>query len=56
MKATKGIQWISWQQEAMKGVLKLRYASGSCLIDFDPEIPEWGNPASVMTSHHGVRN
>ena len=24
VKATKGIQWISWQQEAMKGVVKLR--------------------------------
>ena len=23
---------------------KLRYASGSCLVNFDPEISEWGNP------------
>ena len=32
----------------MKDVVRLRYASGSCLTSFDPEISEWGNLISVM--------
>ena len=29
----------------------LRYASGSRRAGFDPRMPEWGNPASVITGH-----
>ncbi len=31
---------MSWRQEALKGVLRLRYARGSCQKNFDPGIPE----------------
>ncbi len=27
-----------------EGRVRLRYASGSCLVNFDPGISEWGNP------------
>ena len=32
----------------MKDVIRRRYASGRCLITFDPEISEWGNLMRVM--------
>ena len=44
----KGTWWMPWHQEAMKGVGacdKLRLAGKRA---FDPEMPEWGNPATVM--------
>ena len=37
-------------KKAMKDVAWRRYVSGRCLATFDPEISEWGNPAtSVVT-------
>lgn len=36
---------MPWLIEAMKDVIWLRKASGRCLITFDPEMSEWGNPA-----------
>ena len=32
----------------MKDVIRRRYASGRCLITFDPEISEWGNLMRVI--------
>ena len=31
----------------MKDVIRRRYASGRCLITYDPEISEWGNPPVI---------
>jgi hypothetical protein len=42
-KATKGIRWMSWQQEAKKDAVKLRKVTGSCYTSFDPWVSEWGN-------------
>jgi hypothetical protein len=52
--ATKGVRWMPWRWEAMKGVVscdKPRLAA-AC---FDPGMPEWGNPMGVM-SHHPLLN
>ena len=35
------------RREAMKDVCRLRYAPGSGQTRFDPEMSEWGNPASL---------
>ena len=43
LKATKGLRWMPWHQEAMK-------AADNCdkprrvVTDIDPGIAEWGNP------------
>lgn len=39
----KSIRWMPRLNMAMKDAIRRRYASGRCLITFDPEISEWGN-------------
>ena len=38
-------------QRGDEGRCRLRKASGSRQAGFDPGVPEWGNPAGVMSSH-----
>ena len=40
--------------EVEEGRDKLRYASGSCLVSFDPGISECGNAPIVMYRYHRV--
>ncbi len=42
----KGARWMPRLVTAMKDVTNLRNASGRRYVAFDPEVSEWGNPAS----------
>ena len=48
-------------KEVMKDVTWRRYASGRCLVIFDPKMSEWGNPVAfaiipqIMREIHPVK-
>jgi hypothetical protein len=48
--ATKGVRWMPWRWEAMKGVVSCEKPRGAAAC-FDPGMPEWGNPTGVMSRH-----
>ncbi len=42
--------------EVEEGRGRLRNAAVSCEQAFDPRMPEWGNPAGVMTCHFSLKD
>lgn len=42
----KGARWMPRLATAMKDATNQRNASGRRFVAFDPEVSEWGNPAS----------
>ncbi len=42
----KGARWMPRLATAMKDATNQRNASGRRFVVFDPEVSEWGNPAS----------
>ena len=42
----KGARWMPWLVTAMKDAINRRNAPGRRFLVFDPEVSEWGNPAS----------
>ena len=44
----KGVWWMPRHKMAMKDATWRRYASGRCLVTFDPKISEWGNPTDLI--------
>jgi len=42
----KGARWMPRLATAMKDATNQRNSSGRRFVAFDPEVSEWGNPAS----------
>lgn len=40
---------MPWCRMTDEGRVRLRYAWGSCQLDCDPRVSEWGNLAGLVT-------